>query len=236
MILITAALERELGPFRRIAPPGVAPLVTGIGREAVERGLSAFIAEHRSQIELLISSGFAGGLAPNLRPKTLILAERLLLEDGREIRVEAGLLARAAKALEPLRAHRGSILTVAKPARDVKEKRRLGQEFGALAVEMEAFWAAEAARAYELPFLAVKVVLDPLKWVLPEFIGVLRLDRGRPWPWKATLALAMTRRPWEAWNLAQLAASAWLASRQLALALEALVKAFAIEVASGGPP
>ncbi|MGQ9734510.1 MAG: phosphorylase family protein [Candidatus Bipolaricaulia bacterium] len=242
MILITAALERELEPFRRIAPPGVALLVTGIGRERVERALGAFLVEHRPQIELLVSCGFAGGLAPSLGPGALVLAEQLLLEDGQEIEVEKGLLSRAFAALEPLGASRGPVLTVAKPVRTVEEKRRLGQKTRALAVEMEAFWAAEFARAHGVPSLAVKAVLDPLEQALPKFIEALA-PSPRPGPdgdeghHQLALALATTlaRRPWQAWSLGQLAGTARLASRQLALALEALVSGLTIEVASGGP-
>lgn len=225
MILVTAALERELRPFQKIALPGVALLSTGIGRRATEKALAAFLAEHRPQIELLISSGFAGGLVRGLSPGELVLAERLRLEDGQEIEVEKELLAQAAAAFEPFGAHRGPVLTVGKLARAVEEKRRLGLRSRALAVEMEAFWIAALAREYRLPFLAVKAILDPLERPLPYFAGAVF---GRRPP--VGVALSLLSRPWQLLEVPRLAGAARLASSRLARALEALVGAFAVEM------
>jgi adenosylhomocysteine nucleosidase len=222
MILITAALECELRPFRRLAPSDVALLPTGIGRGAVERALSAFLAEHRPQIELLISCGFAGGLVPGLRPGELVLAERLLWA-GREIKVERELLLQASQALEPLEARHGPILTVTEPIRDVEEKARLGRDSGALVVEMEAFWAAKIAQDHRVPFLAVKAVLDPLERPLPEFVTAVGL--GGELSVKAIRSLLS--RPWQLREVPRLAGAARLAAGRLARALAALVSAFA---------
>lgn len=223
MIMIAAALPVEIAPLRQRALPGVSLAALGMGREAVEKELKALLEAQRP--ELLISAGFAGGLQPDLKAGDAILAERLRSEDGQEIEIEEELFHRASRAA--VYCHSGSLLTVSRPARTIEEKDRLRREHAALAVDMESFWGAAAARACRVPFLAVRAILDPLECSLPAFIE--SLDPRGHWSWRTALALA--RRPWQLGSLAQLAGAARLASRRLALALEALVSAFAVEVA-----
>jgi len=59
------------------------------------------------------------------------------------------------------------LVTVPKPA-DAPEKRRLGDAYHALAVDMEAAAVARIARARELPFLAIKAISDAVDFRLPD--------------------------------------------------------------------
>lgn len=215
MIMIAAALPVEIAPLRQRALPGVSLAVLGMGREAVERELTALLEAQRP--ELLISAGFAGGLQPDLKAGDAILAERLRSEDGQEIEIEEELFHRVSRAVAYC--HSGSLLTVSRPARTIEEKDRLRREHAALAVDMESFWGAAAARARRVPFLAVRAILDPLECPLPAFVE--SLDPRGHWSWRTTVALA--RRPWELGSLAQLAGAARLSSHRLAAALLDLI-------------
>jgi adenosylhomocysteine nucleosidase len=220
MIVIVAALERELRPLRQVPLPETATLATGIGGEAVKTRLPAFLAHH--QPGLLISTGFAGALRAGLSPGEIVLAERLLTEDDQEIKIDEELLYRSGQALDSIAVHRGKLLTWSRPIRTSQEKERLGRSFGAVAVEMEAFPSAELAHALGIPFLAVKAILDPMEQTLPPFVLSLRGGGG----FSKEVLVALVR------NLGQIGALPWLvreagrAGRSLAAALQALTADF----------
>jgi len=212
---IVAALERELRPLRKKIGARAIYLVTGMGREMVETRLGGFL--RRLRPGLLVLTGFAGGLKPELASGELVLAEEVLRPGGEGIRVDGRLLAEAAQALGDIQ--RGRLLTVARPA-SCEEKNLLGKDFSALAVDMESWWAAALAKEAGVPFLCLKAILDPQDKPLPRFIaGVDR--RGRPTP-KAWLTLM--RHPWELVELLWWSQAAQRASGALALALSRLVE------------
>ena len=237
MIMIVSALEIELllvrwrlrwkwkgANHRRRAP--VVFRAVGIGPEAVLARLPRLIEQARPKPELLINAGFAGGLRPGLESGELLLAERLLTEDGRELALDGELVGEAASALEAAlepegKLHRGALVSVGAMARGTAERACLGRELPvpALAVEMEAFWVGEVARSLGVPFLAVKALIDPLERPLPP--PVERVSRaGRLSP---AAVLPLFAQPGE---LLRVARQAGLASGRLALALEALVECF----------
>lgn len=221
MIAIAAALERELRPLRQVLLPETASLVaTGIGGEAVQARLPAFLAHH--QPGLLISTGFAGALRAGLSPGEIVLADRLLTEDGKEINLDKELLYRTGQALDSIAVHRGRLLTCSRPIRTPQEKERLGRSFGAVAVEMEAFPTAEIAQALGIPFLALKAVLDPMERALPPFVQSLggggRFSKG--------VLFSSVRSPGQLGALSPLVREAGRAGRSLAAALQALTAHF----------
>src|SRR5262245_47657284 len=66
VILITFAVAQEMHPFKRYADslPACKLLVTGMGRRNAEATLSRTLADLTPSV--VISSGFAGGLDPDL--------------------------------------------------------------------------------------------------------------------------------------------------------------------------
>lgn len=169
---IVAALERELRAVRRKIGERAIYLAIGMGKEGVISNLKPFLEQERP--EALILTGFAGGLQPELRSGELVLAEGILRSGAEEIRVDERLYSAAAEALgSDLR--RGMLLTVPWPTSNM-EKNSLGKDFQALAVDMESWWAAEIAREAGVPFLCLKVVLDPLDRPLPRSIAGVGSD------------------------------------------------------------
>ncbi|RLE37041.1 hypothetical protein DRJ12_03555 [Candidatus Acetothermia bacterium] len=133
------------------APSGFARAITAGGRP-----------------DLLISTGFCGGLDPRLGTGDLILATEVI-HHGRAIAIAPELLtrARAALAREGIHPAPGRLVTAARVIGKKAEKERLHNETEALGVEMEAGRLAEWADDNGLPFLAVKSVLDPAGVELP---------------------------------------------------------------------
>src|SRR5262245_21808042 len=74
-IAVTAALAREFGPLRQIAPKGVVFFKTGMGQQKADPAIRTFLAQH--QPRLLINTGFAGALSPSLEIGDIVIANRL---------------------------------------------------------------------------------------------------------------------------------------------------------------
>jgi len=157
--------------------------------------------------EMIVSTGFCGGLDPVLRPGALVLADRVLFR-GETVAIDSDLLDAARGRLEarglPVRV--GSVVSSEAVAATPAEKARLAQA-GALAVEMEAGVLATVASEEKSGFLSLRAVLDPAVEPLP--FHALRPRVGE-----------IVRRPVTSLRLAW---RALLASRAVGKAVAALV-------------
>ena len=133
----------------------------------LERALSEAIARGCSGI---ISFGTAGGLAPDLEPGELIVAESVSGPFG-ELHTDAAWSARIVDAFAgtPVERvmRRGRMAGVTAPVKSEAEKRSLHSSTGALAVDMESHIAGAIATARGLPFAVCRAVVDPAWRTLP---------------------------------------------------------------------
>ena len=131
-------------------------------RDAVRR-----LAERGA--EMIVSFGFAGGLAPDLPAGTLLLPKTLRCAGRDDISVDQAEMAEGAVGLlvgaTPL--SRGVLLTVEAPVASVADKQQAQKRFETVAVDMESYWVAEACRGAGLGFLALRAVSDPAQRALP---------------------------------------------------------------------
>ncbi|MDR5748126.1 phosphorylase [Caballeronia sp. LZ029] len=133
----------------------------------LERALSDAIARGCSGV---ISFGTAGGLAPDLEPGELIVAESVSGPFG-ELQTDAAWSARIVDAFAgtPVQRvmRRGRMAGVTAPVKSEAEKRSLHSSTGALAVDMESHIAGAIATARGLPFAVCRAVVDPAWRTLP---------------------------------------------------------------------
>jgi nucleoside phosphorylase len=152
-------------------------LLTGVGPRNAEAAIRRVLA--RQSYALVVSSGFAGGLRPDLEPGTVVFGH-----DTAEP-LQVGLRAAGA---QPARfyCHDRVAVTAA-------EKRALRQATGADAVEMESGVIQRVCEEHRVSCTVVRVILDPAdvdlpldfnRWLTPN----LRLRFG-------VLALAVALRP-----------------------------------------
>ena len=165
MIAVCACFPREVQWFR--APTGVSVVRTPMGARA-ESGIEAW-SERNGAPSMLVSTGFSGGLTETLETGDLVLAETILSGEE-EIRADLGWVdrVRIALAQDGMEAAVGQFASsgaVASP----QEKKRLAAE-GSLAVDMESGPLATWAQQRDVPFLALRVVLDPA-WLEIPFTG-----------------------------------------------------------------
>jgi adenosylhomocysteine nucleosidase len=123
---------------------------------------------------LVISCGFAGGLVPSLRTGSIVLASAVTDESGERVTAGAEALRLARTALEEHgRVEQGELLCATSVAATPDEKAALARP-GRLAVDLESWGAARACERAGVPWLALRVVIDPLDAALPAFTREIR--------------------------------------------------------------
>lgn len=146
---------------------------TGVGPAAAATSVAALLAFHRPR--LLISTGFAGGLDPDLIAGDLLIATN----------VSAPALVAQNRALlagDP-RAHFGALTSQPSAAESVAEKAALARSTGALGVDMETAAIAAACARVGVPLLAVRAISDSALTPLPvPFAEWFDLAAQRPRP------------------------------------------------------
>ncbi len=152
----------------------------------------------------LLSFGTAGGLAPDLGPGALVMADAVIAPDGRRFATDArwrdGLgAALAGEAGLTVATLAGSEHAVSTPA----AKRRLRETTGAAAVDMESVGVAEVASQADVPFLALRAIADPAARAIPPWVMKAVLEDGGIDP--MGIIRPLLARPWTVWALIGLA-------------------------------
>lgn len=113
----------------------------------------------------IISFGFAGGLAPELRAGDLIVASAIV--DRHSIRpTNAAWSNRLCQALPG--SHYMPLVGVDMPIVDAAARRELHVSAGAAAVDTESHFMARFATAHGMAFAALRVIIDPVHRFVPE--------------------------------------------------------------------
>ena len=168
-ILVVCGLKVEA---RLAKGRGVRTCVGGGRSEALAAAIDREIA---AGVDAIVSFGLCGALVPTLVPGTLIVATSTIFA-GRSLGVEARwselLERRLPDALRESLAGSETIVS------DDGEKRRMHDETGAAAVDMESHIAAMAAGRHGIPFVALRAVADPLDRPLPPAASVAMREDG----------------------------------------------------------
>jgi adenosylhomocysteine nucleosidase len=197
---VVFALRRESVFFRRTSPyqqrfPGapcqaqfrglpsqtVLMLETGLGAAAMESALRWCLESPRFgdvpyRPRFVFSAGFSGALQPELRVGDLVLGSEAIDSEGDSWAVP---LSEQMAIREDV--IRGRLLTVTQVVGDPREKQRLGEHYGALAVDMESAVVARLCHEYGVPFACLRVISDDINTLLsPHLVDLLRRGRASP--------------------------------------------------------
>jgi len=211
-VLVCFAVKEEARPFQRICrensgdqDASAAVLVTGMGsvnaRKTLQQALTTMTPK------LVVSSGFAGGLDPQLKTGDLIFQAPAPAD------IEARLQSIGAK---PVVFHHS-----AQVASTAAAKSRLRRDSGADAVEMESDALAAVCRKAGIPCLVLRVVLDTAAEDLPLDFNTVMDEQQRIKPGK--LALVLARSPGKIGALLRLQRQSDMAARILAQGLVQLL-------------
>ena len=173
-IAVVAAMRREVAPLidqlqgrrrldisglrgwsGRIARREVVVVVCGVGPQRAAAAAGCLLRA-RPDLELVVSAGYAGGLAEDLDTGDVVIATAVIL-DSDSVPCDAG---RVAALAAWTGARTAAVVTVARAASTPEAKAALREISGAAVVDMEAFAVGRAASAAGVSFLAIKVVLD----------------------------------------------------------------------------
>lgn len=207
-ILLCFAVKEECRFFAAPdhIPSTVNVLITGMGRKNAERSFRTVLA--KAKPDLVLTSGFAGGLRPGLERGAVLFA------GAKEKRVESALLRAGAR---PGLFH-PSDRVVTGP----QEKRKLHESTGADAVEMESFAISAVCREHGIPGVTLRVILDTAEEELPlDFNQVLTSDQrldGRK------LAAVLLRSPGKIPGLLQLRKQSEFAAKELGRVLRTVLE------------
>lgn len=207
---VVCALASEA---RHLEPTdGTLVRVSGMGLTAAARCARSLVDEGATA---LVSWGMAGGLDPRLAPGTIFLPESVISPSG-DAAATCGpwreRLAAAIAAQRPL--IEGRLLTSARAVGALAEKAALFRQTGAVAVDMESAAVAEVAHSRQLPFIAVRVIVDGAADALPRAVTAAADSEGHLQIWRLLGALART--PGELGPLLRLAGRYRVANRSLA--------------------
>ncbi|MGH8751502.1 MAG: hypothetical protein ACREUV_07330 [Burkholderiales bacterium] len=142
--------------------------VSGIGRANAQRAAHSLLDAGASA---LLSWGVAGGLAPELTAGTLVLPQVIIAAEKNQFAVDPVWRARLHDCLAPHVVISGGAITESLSViSDPRQKQKLAQASGAAAVDMESAAIAQVAREANVPFAAIRVVVDTAAMSIPRSI------------------------------------------------------------------
>jgi adenosylhomocysteine nucleosidase len=166
---VVAALAAEARAFQLTAPSEETVLaVSGIGRLGAAAAARALAA---APVGALMTFGMAGGLDPALKAGAVVLPSQVISSDGVRLATCSSWRTRLAGALGSSHAAvGGTVLSSASPIASPADKAVAFRDAGAVAVDMESVAVAEIAAANQLPFIAVRVIVDTAADALPRVV------------------------------------------------------------------
>ena len=175
---MVAALASEA---RALRPSTPLLAVSGIGRVAADAAARRLIDAGATA---LIAFGLAGGLDPALKSGSVVIPREVISADGIRYLAHQAWRERVAAAISSLRAvNEGAMLTSAHAINTAADKAAAFRATGAAAVDMESAAIAAVAADHELPFIAVRVIVDTAADRLPRAVVAAsragRLQFGR---------------------------------------------------------
>jgi hopanoid-associated phosphorylase len=174
----------------------------------------------------IISFGIAGGLDPQLRTGTPIVASSVIGANG--VRIALPTDERWSQILLQSRPHavHAPVLGVDAPVTEPKDKLRLFRQTGAAAVDMESHIAAAIADSHGLPFAVLRVVADPARQRVPQAaLCGMRADGSLD---ALAVLRALWRSPGDIAAMPAVARNAWVARAALARARHGLGRGFGL--------
>lgn len=187
-------------------------LCSGANAERAWRGAQQLVQEG---CEALVSFGLAGGLAPELKPGSLVVGDAVITPDGRHLETDPRWRRRLVGRLaaKGIPAEVATLAASDEPLLSPRGKQLLQERTGAALVDMESHAVAETAFEFGLPLLVLRGISDPSSRTVPAWVMDCVLDDGRINPGKA--AFEAMCRPWDIPALGLLAFESGQALTQL---------------------
>ena len=199
---------------------------SGIGRNNAIKATNYLL--NTLKINLLITSGVAGGLRQGVNVGDLVISENvgyskqsdfegegLSLESNYSCKEEYIQIARRLCSDLEMKHHFGNLLTVDKVISQAKTKKKIGEENAFLAVDMESAAVAEVAHERGIGFMAVRSISDDIEDNLQlDYDGIVS-DEGKVRV--SNIALQVMRSPQKLTHLKRLNKQTKTAAKNLSV-------------------
>ncbi len=151
-------------------------MLAGTGPKNASKASLELIAQGAQQ---LISWGCAGALAPYLKAGDLIIPNAILSQDNTSLTTQKHWREQLIKILDPsLKCYNGSLLESTTVISLAQDKTLQFKRSNALAVDMESAAIARIAAQTDLPFIAIRSIVDSAQFNLPKAIHYALNDSG----------------------------------------------------------
>ncbi len=153
-------------------------LQSGVGPKIAERSTELLFDYFKPS--LIINTGFAGALDPDLSAGSLVVASKVICEDfTSEFIIDDILIKKFEDAAKnaTFKVKIGSQLTVTNVISNPHEKAYFGTKYEAIACDMEAYPIAQIAKKKGVDFGVVRAIFDTLDTPLMDFDGMIK-DNG----------------------------------------------------------
>lgn len=141
---------------------------TGIGPERALEVVRTILTDP-PMFTQVVQFGLSGALIDDLEVGDLIIPNTLICR-GESLAHEGSTIRALAESLRLSRIREGALLTVSEVLATPAQKRQLGEGTGAIAVDMESGPVAKLCHEHDLPYMAFRVVFDPVDWDLSDLV------------------------------------------------------------------
>jgi adenosylhomocysteine nucleosidase len=195
-IVVALAAEARALTTRKVDPGHIIPLANGAGLWLSGMGPAAAQGAAQALVDAgaaaLAVFGIAGATDTGIRSGTLFCPESIVDDDGHDYAPDptwrAGLLQRLTAAALPVLGT-GKLFSVPTPLLTTAAKIAARNRYAALAVDMESAAVAAVARDRNLPFMALRAIVDEIDDTIPAALHESVDAWGRPRPLNLIVAL-----------------------------------------------
>ncbi len=216
--LICFAVKEEAAPFRKIAAgkSGISILITGIGRQNAEKSVREFLSTNSPKF--VLTCGFAGGLNPELKAGEVVFEIPNRRDELHESQIKNEIRDSCNSSLREKLVAGGAkpakIFCANRIATTIAEKKKLRDETGADAVEMESAAIHAVCREHGIPCATVRVISDTANEDLPlDFNSIMNAEQEIDF---GKLTLALVKSPGKIPSLIRLQKQSKAAAEKLA--------------------
>ncbi|MBB6188435.1 purine and other phosphorylase-like protein, family 1 [Rhodanobacter sp. MP7CTX1] len=199
-IVIALALEAKALTANTVDIERVTPLANGAGVWLSGMGPTAARAAAQGLADggatALATFGVSGALKAGLRNGTLFCPERVVDDNDHDYTLDAAWRTRLLQRLAATRLavlETGSLLSVPLPLLTTAAKIAAHERYAAVAADMESAAVAEVARDRNLPFIALRAIIDEVDDTVPTALHASVDAWGRPRPFY--LIATLSRHP-----------------------------------------
>ena len=203
MLGIVVSLPRELkGLTRQPIPVGTWRAITnntlvalsGMGAERAYRAGAVLVSQGA---KALLSWGCAAALDDRISPGCLIIPERIIGASGEIHKVNTEWHQRLYQILErKYPVHTGALVESDAIMKTAAEKRALAKRTQAAATDMESAAQARVAQEHELPFVALRAIVDTVSTDIPENVLKALDPQGNISVWKLLASSYLAPADW----------------------------------------